>query len=93
MPGSARLLHPGFVRGPGLTGRGPWADGAPLHRCPFPCCRQKIHRFMCKQHWYMIAKPARDQIWRSWDGGRGEITARLTILAIASAASTFLAAS
>lgn len=93
MPSTARLLCPGHVSGPGLTGRGPWADGAVLHPCPFPGCRRKIHRFMCKQHWYMIAKSARDQIWRCWDSGRGEVTPRLTVLAVASAASTFLAAS
>lgn len=87
MPANSRLL------GCGMTGNGPWTEGAPLHPCPFPGCRQKIHRFMCRQHWYMIAKAARDQIWRSWDGGREEVTPRLAILAVTSAVTTFLAGS
>ena len=93
MPSTSRLPCPGPLRSSGMTGCGPWTQGAPLHPCPFPGCRHKIHRFMCRQHWYMTAKSARDQIWRSWDSGRGEVAPRLTILAVASAASTFLAAS
>ncbi len=93
MPSTSRFSRPGPLRSSGMTGCGPWTQCAPLHPCPFPGCRRKIHRFMCRQHWCMIAKSARDQVWRSWNSGRGEVTPRLTILAVASAASTFLAAS
>jgi hypothetical protein len=74
MPRTTRLPHPSPLRSQGMTGRGPWTRAAALHPCPFPGCRRKIHRFMCAQHWYTTAKSARDQIWRSWDSGRAEVT-------------------
>lgn len=88
MPSTARLLRPGYPHGYGITGCGPWAEGAPLHQCPHPDCRQMVHRFMCRQHWRMVAKAARDQIWRSWDGGRGGTDARLAALDVVLAEST-----
>jgi hypothetical protein len=74
-----------------MIGRGPWSDDGQLHGCPVPGCPEKIHRFMCRGHWNATAKTARDQLWRSWDCGRGHISPELAVLAIASASSLSLA--
>lgn len=43
------------------------------HKCPAPGCEKAIPRHMlaCRQHWFQIPKPLRDDVWAAYDNGRG----------------------
>ena len=68
-----------------MIGKGPFDRPARLHRCPVPGCRQQVEAFMCRKHWKATAKSLRDQLWRSWDSGRGQVGHQLQTLAVLSA--------
>jgi hypothetical protein len=61
---------------PAGTGRGPGPQQVSLHapgRCPVPECNQPIDpsRLMCAADWYRVPKRFRDQVWATWESGRG----------------------
>jgi hypothetical protein len=66
-----RKLLRGRGRGPGhpLT-----SLPAKVSRCPVPGCREPIDasRLMCRNDWYLVPKPMRDQVWCTWRSGQGE---------------------
>jgi len=46
------------------------------HECPADGCEIQVERehLMCREHWFLVPKPLRDQIWRAWrewENGRG----------------------
>ena len=61
-----------------MTGRGP---GRPARigqrRCPGPGCAELVSasRLMCRDHWYQVPRPLRDEVWRTWASGAGLLTA------------------
>lgn len=44
------------------------ADGT-THECPAPGCAVQVayERLACPSHWYSIAKPLRDALWRAYN--------------------------
>lgn len=58
-------------------GRGPGspllASAEPVGHCRVPRCNEQIDpsRLMCRRHWYRVPKPLRDQVWATWQSGRG----------------------
>jgi hypothetical protein len=58
-------------------GRGPGYPRTHLRprtsRCPVPGCGESIDasRLMCRRDWYLVPKPMRDQVWRTWRSGQG----------------------
>jgi hypothetical protein len=68
-----------------MIGRGPWEQQAHLHRCPVPGCEAMINRLLCARHWNRCPRSLRDQLWRSWDSGRGQVGLQLQALAVLSA--------
>ena len=38
------------------------------HQCPGPGCQVRIDRdrLACRDHWYQVSKPVRDEVWRLW---------------------------
>jgi hypothetical protein len=42
-------------------------------RCRIPRCRLPIDasRLMCRDHWYLVPKEVRDQVWATWRSGQG----------------------
>jgi hypothetical protein len=61
---------------PGGRGRGPGSRLAALSRwgrCPVRGCRAQLDpsRLMCRDHWYLVPKPLRDQVWATWRSGEG----------------------
>jgi hypothetical protein len=62
-------LPRGRGRGPG--GR-PTGLPLPEGRCPVSGCLEEIDRtrLMCRRDWYLVRKPLRDQVWRTWCSGQ-----------------------
>ncbi len=69
-----RKLLRGRGRGPGysLTPLRAWAS-----HCPVPGCVEFIDgsRLMCRRDWYLVPKPVRDEVWRTWQSGQGAFSA------------------
>ena len=67
------------TRTPG--GRGP-ADNPKtrLHKCPRDGCDEQIRadRLMCLADWAAVPKPLKDDVWRTWNRGRGAGTPQHT---------------
>ena len=44
------------------------------HGCHWPGCRQQVPPAMwgCRTHWFLIPKPLRDAIWRTYRPGQEE---------------------
>ncbi len=61
-------------------GRGPGgrllASDEPVGHCQVPRCREQIDpsRLMCRRHWYRVPKQQRDQVWATWQSGRGVLS-------------------
>ncbi|MGN6796292.1 MAG: hypothetical protein ACTHJW_28220 [Streptosporangiaceae bacterium] len=61
----------------GGLGRGPRGQLTTLQsgtdECPIPGCNGQIDpsRLMCREHWYMVPKELRDQVWATWRSGHG----------------------
>lgn len=47
------------------------------HRCPGPGCVAQVppEMLMCRRHWYQVARPLRNAVWRAWQSGAGAGTA------------------
>jgi hypothetical protein len=43
------------------------------HNCPATGCQRSVpsHMLMCRNHWYMVPKPLRDDVWDAYAGGAG----------------------
>lgn len=39
-----------------------------MSRCPHPQCQRekKSQEYACRQHWFQLPKPIRDDIWRGY---------------------------
>jgi hypothetical protein len=61
-------------------GRGPashlLAAAEPACHCHVPHCNEQIDpsRLMCRRHWYRVPKQLRDQVWATWQSGRGTLS-------------------
>ena len=63
-------LTAGRGRGPGSVLSAPGELGG---HCQVPSCNEQIDpsRLMCRHHWYRVPKQLRDQVWATWQSGRG----------------------
>jgi len=43
------------------------------HECPADRCSRSVpsHMLMCRNHWFMVPKPLRDDVWDAYAGGSG----------------------
>lgn len=51
-------------------------ESAPTHQCPRRGCTRRVpvHRLMCGGCWFSLPKAIRDEVWRTWRGGRGKLS-------------------
>jgi hypothetical protein len=49
------------------------SSAKPAGHCQVPGCDEQIDpsRLMCRGHWYRVPKQLRDQVWATWQSGRG----------------------
>lgn len=38
------------------------------HRCPGPGCERRVpaDQLACRDHWFQVPKPLRDEVWSAW---------------------------
>ena len=53
------------------------------HECPAPGCKASIphHMLFCRQHWFMVPKPLRDEVWRTYRDEAGSADHRQAVAA------------
>jgi hypothetical protein len=70
---SSRAVTGGLGRGPRGQLTTLWSG---LDWCPIPRCTCQIDpsRLMCREHWYMVPKAARDLVWFTWRSGQGALS-------------------
>lgn len=82
--------------GPGILpgNRDPRRGAVALHPCPVRHCTGQLGPsvFICHDQWQMVPKPLRDEVWATWDRGRGKDSDEFRAAVRAAAESVVLSA-